>query len=127
MPDEIKSVAIIFFALSLLPFLACKNSALFCINSLGINKRFYPKYYTFPARWMRKVFKVKKNPILVFLYAELVLAIVFAALGPVNFVVAVYILISGYEKRIIGVLVMIPVCLIILNTIYLAVVEKVFK
>ena len=127
MLENIKYAAIVFLSLSLLPFLSCKNSALFYIESLGINEHFYPKYYTSPARWMRKYFKVRQTRIPIFLYAELVFAAVFAAIGPINFAITVFILIFGYEKRIMGVLVMIPVCLIILNTIYLAVMVKMFK
>lgn len=125
--DDIKYSVFVFLSLSLLPFLSFKNSALFYITDLGINKHFYPKYYAPPARWMRKYFKVRQTQIPIFLYAELVLAVVFAAYGPISFSIAVLILILGYEKRIIGVLVMIPVCLIILNGIYMAGMVKVYK
>ncbi len=125
--EIIKNVIILFLCISTLSFLGCKNSALGGIEETGIIHSLYPQHYIPPTKWMRKWFKVRQTRIPKFFYAELVLSVIFAAMGPINILLSVLVLGMGWEKRIIGVLTMIHVGLIILNAIVYAIMETLYK
>ena len=127
MNGTIGRVIVLFSALSILSSFTCKNSALGLIEEIGICKRFYPKYYIIPARWMRKVFKVRQTRIPIFLYVELFLSIAFFVLGPINIAVSLFSLMISRGKGIIGVLVLFQASLSILNALYLAIMVRYYK
>lgn len=64
---------IIFGGIALLSGLSCKNMAIGMIEQLNIVTRYYPKHYTAPSRWMRKLFKLSQRVIPRYLYFELLL------------------------------------------------------
>lgn len=106
---------IIFGGIALLSGLSCKNMAIGMIEQLNIVKRYYPKHYTAPSRWMRKLFKLSQRVIPRYLYFELLLSLFFFLLGPVNIVVSVA---GGGNETLTVILVMFHVGAIILNAIF---------
>ena len=106
---------IIFGGIALLSGLSCKNMAIGMIEQLNIVTRYYPKHYTAPSRWMRKLFKLSQRVIPRYLYFELLLSLFFFLLGAVNIVVSVAG--GGNETRTV-ILVMFHVGAIILNAIF---------
>ena len=125
--EDIRFSVFIFLSLSIMSFLTCKNSALGYIEDIGIHESLYPEHYISPANWIRKVFKIRQTRIPTFLCIELVIAIAFAAMGPVNILISIFILLLGYRREIIGILIMIHVCLIIFDLVYRAVMVTYFK
>ena len=106
---------IIFGGIALLSGLSCKNMAIGMIEQLNIVPRYYPKHYTAPSRWMRKLFKLSQRVIPRYLYFELLLSLFFFLLGPVNIVVSVA---GGGNETLTVILVMFHVGAIILNAIF---------
>ena len=125
--EDIKLVAIIFLLMAVLSSCSCKNSALYLIKEIGVNRRLYPRHYSPPAKWMRRLFRVRQTRIPAFLYVELILSVVFAIMGPVNLLISAVIFSLGYKREIIGILVITHCCLIIVNVFYLAISTLVFK
>ena len=112
---------------SALAFLSCvsfRNTTVALIEEIGISSRYYPKHYITPKRWIRNIFHIKKHRIPRFLNFELLLSLFFLALGPLNIVI--YTAVDG-DKFISGMLVMFHMCLIIINSIFLAVMTLLYK
>ena len=112
---------------SALAFLSCvsfRNTTVALIEEIGISSRHYPKHYVAPKRWIRNIFHIKKHKIPRYLYFELLLSLFFLALGPLNIVICVAV--DG-ENFVSGMLVMFHSCLIIINSIFLAVMTLLYK
>ena len=107
-----------FLGISILSSLNCKNSAIGMIERIGINSRHYPKGYANPAKWIRSLFKIKQRVIPRFLYFQLILSLVFALMGPINLIICIAV---DCSPDIVGILVMLHCCLIIIDTIYFAI------
>ena len=114
----------LFLGIAILSSLSCRNSAKGMIKEIGTNSPHYPKGYIVPAKWARTVFMLKQQSIPRYLYFELILSLFFAALGPVNLLICI---ISDYSARIVGILVMLHVCLIIVDTIVFAITSSFMK
>lgn len=117
-------IILMFLAISVLSFFNCKNSTIEMIKEIGINSRYYPKRYVVVHRGLRKTFRIKQSRIPRYLYFELIIAIVFAVLGLINSVIACF---FHFDKKIVGILTMIHVCLIILNMLFFSVISLCFK
>lgn len=113
---------LVFMAMSLLSSLTVKNSTLFTIKEIYSPR--FPKGYVEPSRLIKKIFKLKDKLIPRYLNFELYVSLFFAILGPVNLVICA---ISGGNPTVTGVLVMLHVCLIIINTAFFAISTFVFK
>ena len=105
-------------------FLAFKIAAMELMEEIGISSRYYPKHYVAPKRWIKNIFHIKKHKIPRFLNFELLLSLFFLALGPLNIVICVAV--DG-ENFVSGMLVMFHSCLIIINSIFLAVMTLLYK
>ena len=71
------------------PWIACirdRNMALGTIKTFGLNSPFFPKYYVTPARWIRKVFGLKKQPFPRFTLIELLISLLHLVLGMTNII-----------------------------------------
>ena len=71
------------------PWIACirdRNMALCTIKTFGLNSPFFPKYYVTPARWIRKVFGLKKQPVPRFTLIELLISLLHLVLGMTNII-----------------------------------------
>ena len=60
--------------------------ALGTIKTFGLNSPFFPKYYVTPARWIRKVFGLKKQPVPRFTLIELLISLLHLVLGMTNII-----------------------------------------
>ena len=113
-----------FFGLSFLSSMSCRNSALGMIKQIGSNSLHYPKRYIVPAKWARTVFKLTQHLIPRYLYFELILSLFFAALGPVNLIICI---ILDCSANIVGILIMIHISLVIVNMIFFAIITSLMK
>ena len=112
----------VFLAISLITSLRVKKITLFTIKEIYSPR--FPKGYVEPSRLIKKIFKLKDKLIPRYLNFELYVSLFFAFLGPVNLVICA---ISGCNPTVTGVLVMLHVCLIIINTTFFAISTFVFK
>ena len=110
--------------ISLLSFFNCRNSTVGMIKEIGVNSRYYPQRYTVIPRWMKKLFRIKQSKIPKYLYAELIMAIIFALLGLVNSIVACCV---NFDKQTVGILVIAHCCLIIFNAMFFVSMSFFFK
>ncbi len=117
-------VIYIYCIMAVASFLTFKNATVGLIEEIGISSRYYPKHYITPKRWIRNIFHIKKHKIPRYLYFELLLSLFFLALGPLNIVICVAV--DG-ENFVSGMLVMFHSCLIIINSIFLAVMTLLYK
>lgn len=113
-----------FFGLAFLSCFTVKNFAIGMIKEIGINRRYYPKHYAIPRRWIRKVFELEKREIPRFICNEFVVSLFFALLGPLN--ALIFILSSG-NAALVGILGMIHICMILIHFIYVSIMYFVFK
>ncbi len=125
--DEIVSIIVIFFGLSFLSFATFKNSAIGLIKEIGICKSLYPKHYIAPARWMRKMYKIRQSYIPIFLYVELAFSLVILAFGVINSIISIIVVMKTGDKGIAGVLVIIHASFPILNLFYLVIMLRTFR
>lgn len=114
----------LFLGISILSSVTSKNSAIGMIKRIGTNSWRYPKWYVIPAKWVRKLFKIKQHLIPRYLYFELILSLFFAFLGPINLVVCFAV---DFAPKIVGVLVMINSGLVIFDTIFFGVMSYLLK
>ena len=114
----------IYCIMAVASFLTFKNATVGLIEEIGISSRYYPKHYITPKRWIRNIFHIKKHKIPRYLYFELLLSLFFLALGPLNIVICV--VVNG-DKFISGMLVMFHSCLIIINSIFFAIMTALYK
>lgn len=114
----------VYLGIAVLSFLTFKNLAVGQIEEIGISSRYYPKHYITPKRWIRNIFHIKEHKIPRFLNFELLLSLFFLTLGPLDIVI--YAAVDG-DKFISGMLVMFHMCLIIINSIFLAVMTLLYK
>jgi len=117
------STFLVFVGLALLSFFYCRNSAIGMLK-IGINQRYYPKHYIAPHRWMKKLYKFKESSIPKYLFVEFYMAIIFAVLGPINFLVFLF---ANSNNTTAGILIMIHSCLIILNSVFFILFSYMFK
>lgn len=115
---------LIFLGISFLSSMNCKNSAIGMIERIGTNSPHYPSWYIVPAKWVRTIFKLTQRLIPRYLYYELILALFFAALGPVNLMICT---IADGSANIVGILIMIHSCLIIVNMIIFSIISLLMK
>ena len=115
---------ILFLSISILSSATCKNSAIGMIERIGTYSKYYPKWYIAPAKWVRTIFKIKQRLIPGYLYFELILSLVFAALGPVNLIICI---IVDFSTNVVGILVMIHCCLILVEMIIFSVMSFIMK
>ena len=113
-----------FLGISFLSSINCKNSAIGMIKEIKTNSPHYPKWYVTPARWIRKLFKVRQHLIPRYLYFELILSLFFAILGPLNMLICV---ITNFSLDVAGVLIMVHACLIVLNMIFFSIMSTLLK
>ena len=106
----------VILGISILSSLSCKNSTVEMIKRYGTIARL--KGYVSPARWVRRLFKLKKCLIPRYLYFELILSLLFALLGPMNLIIGLFV---GGDPDIMGILVMFHICLIIINMVFFSV------
>ena len=83
-----KYLSIFFLGWAFLAGFNYKNSAIQMIKEVGISRRYYPKHYIAPKKWMRKLFGIKPHLIPKYLYFELFMCLIQFALGPVNIIIA---------------------------------------
>lgn len=117
-------VIYIYCIMAVASFLTFKNATVGLIEEIGISSRYYPKHYITPKRWIRNIFHIKKHKIPRYLYFELLLSLFFLALGPLNIVICVAV--DG-ENFVSGMLVMFHSCLIIINSIFFAIMTALYK
>lgn len=113
----------VFFYFSCLSSIGYKKSAIITIEKIKINQRYYPRGYIKPQLWFRRFFKVKQHMIPKYLYFQLIMSIIFAALAPINSIV----LFCTHNFHIAGMLVAFQICLIMVDEIYFTVMSAIFK
>ena len=77
---EIEKILLIYAGLSLVQsgfFTAMKRRTLFFIKEVGINFKYYPKYYVLPCHFVRKFFRLIKERIAKYLYCSLCISLAF--------------------------------------------------
>lgn len=109
---------VVFLGTSILSSVASKNSAIGLIERLGTHLPRYPKGYIDPAKWVRRLFKIKQRLIPRYLYIGLFMSLFYAILGPINLTICAF---TNYNPDIAGILIMVHVCLVIFETIFLAI------
>lgn len=118
----------VIFGVPFLFSLCCKNSATGMIKEIGFYPWSDPKRYIDPARWVRKLFRIRERVIPKFCYYELFLALFFAALGPINLIISA---IANFDPVVVYVVVYISMvfqsCLIIVDTIVMAIMYFLLK
>ena len=114
----------IFLGISILSSINCKNSSIGMIKKIGMNSIYYPKGYIVPGKWIKTVFKLTQRLIPRYFYFELILSLFFAALGPINIMIC---LIADGSTNVVGVLIMIHICLVIVNTIFFSITSSLMK
>lgn len=118
------SVILMFLGIATLSHLTTKNFARGMIREIGVNRRYYPKHYAIPPRWIRKVFKLEKREIPRFICNEFVVSLFFALLGPLN---ALTFILSSGNMALAGMLGMIHICMILIDFIYVSIIYFIFK
>lgn len=63
------------------------NTTLLKIKYIGIRRRFYPKHYIRPNRWMRKLYSLHNSMIPKYAYVQLIVGPCFAVYGVVSVIV----------------------------------------
>lgn len=106
-------VIAVFFALSVISFCACKNSAKGMIEKVKILPRSRAIRYVRPHKLLREMFGLSHDAIPRFLCFEFCIAILFLALFPLN--VALY-LCTGCTKQVAGIQVLAHIFLILLDS-----------
>lgn len=114
----------LFFGMSFLFSFCCKNSAITMIKETGFYPWSNPKRYIAPARWVRKLFKIKERVVPRYLYFELFLSLFYAALGPISLIISA---IADFNFVVVQILVVFQSCLIIVDTIGLTIMYFVLK
>ena len=114
----------LYLCLSIMSSRNCIKTALILITEIGTVSRYYPKWYVAPARWVKKLFKIKRRLIPRFIYVELFLPLFYAALCPINTLICA---ISGFDPIVTGVLVWIHMGITFLNLVYRAVMSHIMK
>lgn len=104
----------LFFSLSLLSSLGCRNSAFEMMRTLGVDTQRYPKRYIKPARWVRKLFNIKQRVVPRYLYFQLFLSLFYAALFPINLIICIVV---NRFPIVVGILIWFHVGLILVNEI----------
>ena len=104
----------LFFSLSLLSSLGCRNSAFEMMRILGVDTQRYPKRYIKPARWVRKLFNIKQRVVPRYLYFQLFLSLFYAALFPINLIICI---VANCAPNVAGILVMFHVGLLLVDRI----------
>lgn len=110
--------------MSILTSMNCKNSADEMVKEIGVNPKFYPKYYTFPSTRMKKWFNIKQRAIPKFLYCEYYISLFLALLGPMTAIA--YICTNG-RGRIALWLFMLHVCIGVADRIYFLILSTILK
>lgn len=78
--DYINEEVILIYAVAcFLGWVACTTGMKKVIQSIGINKKYYPQGYIMPGQRMRKFFKLKKQEIPRWCYRTLLLSFVYIA------------------------------------------------
>lgn len=117
-------VLFMFLGIALLSGLNCKNAAVGMIKELGTRPEYDPKHYVAPKRWMKKLFDIRQRAIPRYLYFELYLSFFFFALGPLNIGICI---VTGFDKTIAGILIQLHVGLILINTLFYAILSTIYK
>lgn len=119
----------IFLSLSILSSLRCRNIAIKQSETIGVRtwSPYYPKWYILPPRWIRKIFNLKKRLMPKFLFFELIMSLIFAALAPINLIISASVTLADLPRSIIGILIMIHVCLIIVNEIFIIIMSFIMQ
>lgn len=117
-------IMLMFFGISALSYCNCRNSAVRIIEKTTISNMTPINRICDTPNWIKRVFKIRKARIPKYLYKELVMALIFASLGPICFFVY---LISGCATNIAGILVMLQAGLIIINLAYLSIMNFILK
>lgn len=115
---------ILFFLLSsFTAFFWSRNLTMGLIDE-GYNPTKHPKRYVVPVRWIRKLFKIKKQFIPRYCYFRLFLTLFYFALAPINIIIGI---ISGFSPFVMWMLVMILCCLGIVDIIVYAIATFILK
>ena len=122
--SNMENSIIIFFALSFLSWLSTRNRALLMIKEISSNSKYYPKWYTLPAKWIRKNFKLNDRFIPKYLYFELIISLVYIALGPINLVIAIA---TSFSPTVVKILVLHHSAWIALSTINFVIMSIIMK
>mgnify|MGYP003319161130 CR=1 FL=1 len=107
-----------------LSFLSCKNAALGMIARTGTNNALYPKYYILVKKWMKRIFRIKEKRIPIHLYFELIMAVIFALLGPIEIITYIA---SKFDRYIIGMFLLIHLGLVLVTVVISSTVSCIFK
>ena len=62
-----------------------------------------------------------------FLFFELIMSLIFAALAPINLIISASVTLADLPRSIIGILIMIHVCLIIVNEIFIIIMSFIMQ
>lgn len=94
----------LFVSMSFLMSLSNRNSSITAINDKCIPTRFYPKHFTEVPHFIKFIFKLKSREVPKYLYAKLLLSLIYALLCPMNIIIS---LCSGCSKSVVGILVLV--------------------
>jgi len=114
--NDIMGNIFMFIAGGTLHAVALYNSTRGMIKQIGRNIRFYPKHYTTVPKHFKKLFKITQHKIPKFFCYQYYLVILFALLGPIEFLLSLYsmqiamrVLAFHYYSAILNYIVFIPV------------------
>ena len=94
------------------------------IDEIRTKFKLYPKHYSLPPSWVRKHFKLKKDPVPKYLLFRLFVAIAFGILAPISTIVC---LCTGFNHMAIGIMLLAPCIFAIVDTVQFIITSHIFK
>lgn len=115
---------IVFVGISVLAFWFYRNSTIVAIKEINYNSKSNHYDYWLPPRWIRKLFSLPKKQVRKYLVARLYFACIHMLLSVVNSVLFLYLRGSEFVA---GILIMVQVCWILLDTLFFLVYWRIYK
>ena len=115
---------IVFVGISVLAFWFYRNSTMVAIKEINYNSKSNPCDYWLPPRWMRKLFSLPKKQVRKYLIVRLYFACIHTLLSAVYSLMYIYL---GESEFVAGILIMIQVCWILLDTVFFLVYWRIYK
>ena len=115
---------IVFVGISVLAFWFYRNSTIVAIKEINYNSKSNHYDYWLPPRWIRKLFSLPKKQVRKYLVARLHFACIHMLLSVVNSLLFLYFRGSEFVA---GILIMVQVCWILLDTLFFLVYWRIYK
>ena len=116
---------LLFLIISLGTSIWRKNATFSALNDIRTYSSHFPQWYIAPAKWVRKVFKVKDRIIPRYLYFGFFMTLFYAILAPINILVSLVVMHSA--PIIPGILAMAHASVFLLDVIVYLIVVPIIK